>query len=94
MQLQELNLDLILTIPLVHAQSHTRIKSRFFLFRRTMMSSASMFSIFDESINEVPILAASLNQRGAKVESDQSTLYAKVDSGFTEIGAVVIELRG
>ena len=53
-----------------------------------------MFSIFDESINEVPILAASLNQWGAKVESDQSTLYAKVDSGFTEIGAVVIELRG
>ena len=47
-----------------------------------MMSSASMFSIFDESINEVPILAASLNQWGAKVESDQSTLYEKVDSGL------------
>ena len=32
--LQELNLDLILTIPMVHAQSHTRIKSRsIYLFK-------------------------------------------------------------
>ena len=53
-----------------------------------------MFSIFDESINEVPILAASLNQWGAKIESDQSTLYENVDSGFTEIKAAVLQLRG
>ena len=50
-----------------------------------------MFSIFDESINEVPILAASLNQWGAKVESDQSALYEKVESGFTD---AVLQLRG
>ena len=59
-----------------------------------MSSGASMFGIFDETIQEVPVLVASLNQWGATVESDRSALQEKVESGFTEITTAVLQIRG
>ena len=59
-----------------------------------MMSAASMFGIFDENINEMPVFVASLNQWGASIESDRSMLQEKVEAGFAEIRDAVIQLRG
>ena len=53
-----------------------------------------MFGIFDETIQEVPVLVASLNQWGATVESDRSALQEKVESGFIEITTAVLQIRG
>ena len=53
-----------------------------------------MFGIFDENINEMPVLVASLNQWGASIESDRSMLQEKVEAGFAEIRDAVIQLRG
>ena len=67
----------------------------FLLFRRVMMSAAaSMFGIFNENINEMPVLVASLNQWGATIESDRSALQETVESGFAEITTAVLQLRG
>ena len=59
-----------------------------------MSAAASMFGIFDENINEMPVLVASLNQWGATIESDRSALQEKVESGFAEITTAVLQLRG
>ena len=53
-----------------------------------------MFGIFDETIQEVPVLVASLNQWGSTIESDRSALQDKVESGFAEITTAVLQLRG
>ena len=59
-----------------------------------MSSGASMFGILDESINEMPVLVASLNQWGATIESDRSMIQEKVESGFAEITTKVLQIRG
>ena len=53
-----------------------------------------MFGIFDENINEMPVLVASLNQWGASIETDRSMLQERVDAGFAEIRDAVLQLRG
>ena len=53
-----------------------------------------MFTIFDETIQEVPVLVASLNQWGSTIESDRSALQEKVESGFTDITTAVLQIRG
>ena len=58
-----------------------------------MMSAASMFGILDESINEMPVLVASLNQWGATIESDRSMIQENVESGFAEITTAILQIR-
>ena len=53
-----------------------------------------MFGILDESINEMPVLVASLNQWGATIESDRSMIQEKVESGFAEITSAILQIRG
>ena len=59
-----------------------------------MSAAASMFGIFDENINEMQVLVASLNQWGASIETDRSMLQEKVEAGFAEMSTAVIQLRG
>ena len=53
-----------------------------------------MFGIFDENINEMPVLVASLNQWGASIESDRSMLQERMHSGFAEVRDALLQLRG